>query len=152
MFVAQQEAKPVATDWDSFARDAEDKGLSDESLGILRKVYDASKSLQAEIAWGRGSVLGSLSPKFSALSRRVAPFSVYGNGRLELHFPPFQKTEIGNTFAKAFATKLEGGGLLTPEYLLPSVSEDPFYAKLLELKTQYPEELSRVIEYAWSRS
>ena len=35
--------------------------------------------------------------------------------------------------------------------MFPSASEDMFYAKLLELKAQFPEELGSVVEYEWAQ-
>jgi hypothetical protein len=39
---------------------------------------------------------------------------------------------------------------LTPEYLFPSREEDAFYARLLELKKRFPDEMSNVVEYEWA--
>jgi hypothetical protein len=41
--------------------------------------------------------------------------------------------------------------ILRPEHMFPSVREDAFYRKLLELKRQHPGELNDVVEYAWAR-
>ena len=38
-----------------------------------------------------------------------------------------------------------------PAHLFPPGSEDPFYARLLELKDQYPDELANIVEYEWAR-
>lgn len=40
---------------------------------------------------------------------------------------------------------------LTPEYMFPGISEDPFYARLLELKDRFPDKLANVVEYEWAR-
>jgi hypothetical protein len=45
----------------------------------------------------------------------------------------------------------EDASELTPEFLFPSAAEDPFYAKLLELKDDFPTELANVVEYRWAR-
>jgi hypothetical protein len=41
---------------------------------------------------------------------------------------------------------------LPSEYIFPSVNEDAFYRKLLELKHEHPRQLNQVVEYAWARS
>lgn len=40
---------------------------------------------------------------------------------------------------------------LSSQQLFPGVGDDPFYAKLLELKDRYPTELRNVVEYEWAR-
>jgi hypothetical protein len=46
----------------------------------------------------------------------------------------------------------ECDALRSPTEIFPSAAEDPFYRKLLELKRQFPDELSEVVEYEWARS
>jgi hypothetical protein len=123
---AQQAPKPVATDWESFGANAAQKGLDDGSIAVMRKVYDACKSLQADIAWGRGSVTGSFSPKWAKLARRVAPFSVLASGNLELHFPALQNSDVATSFAETFAAKLLAGGVPLPlDYMSKWFSVEP---------------------------
>jgi hypothetical protein len=115
---AQHVSKVAATDWESFRANAAQRGLDELRIGVVRKVYDACKALQADITWGRGSVTGSFSPKWAALSKTVAPFSLYSNGNLELHFPAFQKSTIARSFAEIFAAQLSAGGIpLPPDYM-----------------------------------
>jgi hypothetical protein len=44
------------------------------------------------------------------------------------------------------------GAIPSAEYMFPSVREDAFYRRLLELKDEFPEELQHVVEYEWARS
>jgi hypothetical protein len=39
-----------------------------------------------------------------------------------------------------------------PEEMFPSVAEDAFYRRLLELKQKHSHELKEVVEYEWARS
>ncbi|MGD1108420.1 MAG: hypothetical protein ABR865_15365 [Terracidiphilus sp.] len=113
----RQGRQPVATDWESFQKNAEQRGLEEETISAIRKVYDVCKSLQADIAWGRGTATGSFSPKWPRLHSSIAPFSVYSNGKLEPHFSSFQNSEVAKEFSEEFSAKLIAGGLkLPPKY------------------------------------
>jgi hypothetical protein len=46
----------------------------------------------------------------------------------------------------------ECDALRSPTEVFPSAAEDPFYRRLLELKKQFPDELSEVVEYEWAHS
>ena len=46
----------------------------------------------------------------------------------------------------------ESSGRRTPEYMFPGVSEDMFYAKLLEMKEEHPGTMDSVVEYAWAKA
>lgn len=48
--------------------------------------------------------------------------------------------------------EFECGTLRNPREIFHSAAEDFFYRKLLELKGQFPDELSEVVEYEWARS
>ena len=99
----EQSRKAIATDWESFKKNAEHKGI------------DTCKLLGADIAWGRGTTLGSFSSKWPNINPSVSPFSVIANGRLELHFDSFKNSEVAKEFATKFASKLVDGGVELPE-------------------------------------
>jgi hypothetical protein len=110
--------KPIASDWESFRRNAEQKHLDEQTIAVMRKVYDACKELQADIAWGRGVVTGSFSPKWPSIYPHGSLISVYADGKLELHLGQFQATEVAKAFSSGFATQLTAAGLtLPPDYL-----------------------------------
>ena len=110
--------KAVAIDWESFKVNAEQKGLDELSIAGMRKVYDTCKCLQADIVWGRGTVTGSFSPKWTSISSNVAPFSVYADGKLEPHFSSLNTTEAGRSFGAVLAKHISQGGLTLPnDYL-----------------------------------
>ncbi len=110
-----RDRKAVAFDWDSYRANAEQKGLDQQSIAAIQKLYNLCKSLQADISWGRGTVIGSFSPKWPTISSKVAPFSVYANGKLELHLSSFQTAEIAKAFSALLASKISKGGLLLPD-------------------------------------
>jgi hypothetical protein len=107
----QQSRQPVAVDWESFKKNAEQRGLQEQAIAAMQKVYEACKSLQADIAWGRGTSTGSFSPKWPRLHSSIAPFSVYSNGKLEPHFCSFQNSVVAKEFSEKFANSLIEGGL-----------------------------------------
>jgi len=110
--------KPIAIDWESFRRNCEQKHLDEQTIATMRKLYDACKELQADIAWGRGTATGSFSPKWPSIYANGSLISVYADGRLDMHFPQFQATEIAKGFSSAMATQLTAAGLaLPPDYL-----------------------------------
>jgi hypothetical protein len=104
----------AATDWESFKQNAEEKGLEEQTISAMRKVYDACKALQADISWGRGKVTGSFSPVWPSIHQSIAPFSVYANAKLETHLSSFQSTAVAREFSAALAAKLLAGGLQLP--------------------------------------
>ena len=110
----EQNRKPVARDWESFKYNAEQKGLQDQTILAMRTVYDVCKSLQADISWGRGVETGSFSPVWPRFHPHAAPFSLYANGRFELHFSSFQSNEVAKRFASLLAEKLRNGGIPLP--------------------------------------
>lgn len=72
--------------WDEarFFKQAEQE-LAREHVGAIRKLYDASKKLSDEIAWGTGAQTGS----FGLIVQRISPkslFTVYGTGELYVNF------------------------------------------------------------------
>lgn len=107
---AQQSRLPIATDWQSFGKNAADKGVDEQTIEAMLKIYEACKSLQADISWGRGAKTGSFSPIWPILHSSTAPFSVYSNGKLELHLSSFQNTERSKEFSAAFVAKLHAKG------------------------------------------
>jgi hypothetical protein len=111
----QHNRQPVAIDWDSFKSNAEQKGTEEATITAMRKVYDTCKSLDADISWGRGISLGSFSPKWPNINPNVSLFSVYSNGRLELHLSSFQNSEATKEFSGSFAAKLLKGGMELPD-------------------------------------
>jgi hypothetical protein len=110
----QQNRQPVAIDWDSFKRNAEQKGTEEEIIAAMLKIYDTCKSLDADIAWGRGTATGSFSPKWPSLHSSIAPFSVFSNGKLDTHFSSFHESEVAETFFSRFAAKVTEGGFEFP--------------------------------------
>jgi len=97
---------PVAADWESFNKNAQQRGLEEPTITAMRQVYDACKALQADIAWGKGVATGSFSPKWPTLSVSGSPFSVYSDGKLETHFPVFQNSDAGREFSSKFSAQL----------------------------------------------
>jgi hypothetical protein len=110
----ERNKKAIAVDWDSFSSNAEQKGLDPQSIESIKRLYEACKSLKAEIAWGRGAVTGSFSPKWAAVNPNTAPFSVYADGKLELHLSSFQGNEASKRFADTLAQEMISGGLSLP--------------------------------------
>ena len=41
---------------------------------------------------------------------------------------------------------------LTPEWMFPPISEDPFYKKLIEIRDSNPQLLPNLVEYEWART
>src|ERR1035438_4192637 len=109
--------QPIAVDWESFERNAELRGLDVQTVNAMRKVYEACKSLGADISWGRGTSLGSFSPKWKSLHATTSPFSICSNGRLDTHFSSFQNTEVAKGFTEKIAAQLKEGDFeLSPKY------------------------------------
>jgi hypothetical protein len=111
----ERDGKAVAVDWESFKASVEQKDLGEQSIAAIQKLYNKCKSLQADISWGRGTITGSFSPKWPTISSKVAPFSVYTNGKLELHFSSFQNSETAKAFSTFFASGISKGGLSFPD-------------------------------------
>lgn len=110
--------QPVATDWNSFSKNALSKGLSESTLASIRSLYDACEALSAEITWGRGVATGSFSPKWAALCENAAPFSVYANGRLEIHFSSLKTSDTAQQIATGLSDEMKAVGFkLPPNYL-----------------------------------
>ena len=115
--LTQKNRQPVAVDWESFERNARQRGLDEHSVDAMRKVYDACKSFGADISWGRGALIGSFSPKWQSLHSTTAPFSICSNGRLDMQLGSFHGTNLAETFSARFGKALLDGGLeLSPEY------------------------------------
>ncbi len=111
----EQRRQTVAIDWDSFKKNAEQKGTEETTITAMRKIYDTCKSLDADISWGRGVSLGSFSPKWPNINPNTSPFSVIANGRLDLHFSSFKNSKPAEKFSANFAMKLLEGGIELPE-------------------------------------
>jgi hypothetical protein len=113
----QQSRQSVAVDWESFKMNAEQRGLDEQTVTAMQKVYDVCISLRANISWGRGTVAGSFSPKWPNLRSTAAPFSIYSDGNLAPRFPEFHKSEVTEAFSAKFGKSLLAGGLeLPPDY------------------------------------
>ena len=112
----EKSRQPIAVDWESFEKNAEQRELGEQTVDSMRKIYETCKSLQADISWGRGTTIGSFSPKWSFLHATTSPFSVCSNGRLELHFYAFQNSEIAKKFSSQFAAALSEAGLDFSKY------------------------------------
>jgi hypothetical protein len=113
----QKNRQPVAVDWESFEKNAEQRELGKQIVDAMRKVYETCKSLQADISWGRGTMIGSFSPKWQSLHSTTSPFSICSNGRLDMHFSAFHKSEIAEAFSATFGKSLLAGGWeLSPGY------------------------------------
>jgi hypothetical protein len=110
---AERDRRTVAVDWESFRANAAQKGLDEQSIAGIKRLYDVSKSLQADIIWGRGTVTGSFSPKWPSICHTAAPFSVYADGKLDMHFASF-RTENAKTFGALLAKKMTDAGLALP--------------------------------------
>jgi len=106
--------QPVATDWNSFSKNALSKGLSESTLTSIRTLYEACEDLSAEMIWGRGVQTGSFSPKWSALCENAAPFSVYANGRLEMHFSSLKTSDIAQQIANRLSDEMKAVGFKVP--------------------------------------
>ena len=111
---AERDRRAVAFSWESFRANAEQSGLDEKTIAGIEKLYDVSKSLQADIVWGRGTITGSLSPKWPSICSNAAPFSVYANGRLEVHFGSFHTSEAAEVFAAHLAKKMTEDGFTLP--------------------------------------
>jgi hypothetical protein len=112
---SERDRQAVAIDWDSFRANAQQKGLSEDDIARMRKLYDACGRLQADLAWGRGSVTGSFSPKWRSLGVAAAPFSVFSDGKLDLHFIQFHTSQIATDFVTTLAESTTQGGLSLPK-------------------------------------
>lgn len=108
------EKQPIASNWEEFATNATARGVPTTTVRAMRQVYDAALTQGAVIAWGRGTATGSFSPKWPTISAKGALFSVYSDGRLELHFPAFQSTEQSIAFAERLAAGIRSAGLQLP--------------------------------------
>jgi hypothetical protein len=80
----------------------------------VRKLYDACEELSAEMIWGQGVETGSFSPKWSALCENAAPFSVYANGRLEMHFGSLKTSDTAQQIATRLSEEMKAGGFKLP--------------------------------------
>ncbi|NLT67794.1 MAG: hypothetical protein GXX84_14425 [Acidobacteria bacterium] len=109
------ERKAVAFDWESFQGNALLKQLDEDTIGKIKKLYDKCRLLEAEMVWGRGIHTGSFSPKWTSIQAKAAPFTVYADGKLELHFSSLRNSESAKTFAELLASKIIQGGLPLPE-------------------------------------
>ena len=113
----EKSRQSIAVDWESFERNAEQRELGKQTVDAMRKVYETCKSLRADISWGRGTLMGSFSPKWSSLHSTTAPFSICSNGRLDLQLGSFHGTNLAKTFSARFGKTLFDGGLeLSSEY------------------------------------
>ncbi|MGA2876455.1 MAG: hypothetical protein ABSE82_13065 [Nitrososphaerales archaeon] len=111
----EKSRQPVAVDWESFERNAELRGLDKPTVDAMRRVYETCKSLRADISWGRGTLIGSFSPKWSFLHTSTSPFSICSNGRLDTHLGAFQNTEVAKGFSETFTAQLKQGGFELPQ-------------------------------------
>lgn len=110
----RQSDQPIATNWESFRNNAIEKGLDNEQVACLENLYDTCKELNANIAWGRGSVTGSFNPNWSWLHRSMALFSVYANGNIDLHVFAVKDSDRGQRFLEVFSRRASSSGLILP--------------------------------------
>ena len=121
---AERSREPVATDWDGFTANAGKKGLDEPSIAGIRSLYDACKELGADVGWGRGTTTASFSPKWPSICSNAAPFSVYSNGTLDLHFGSMRTSDTAKAFSERFAG-LIGNALDLPADHLTTYSTFP---------------------------
>jgi hypothetical protein len=112
--MGDRDRDPVAVDWESFSKNMQQNGVDERQIAGIKKLYDACKSLQADILWGRGVLLGSFRPKWAAICSNAAPFAVYANGRLEVHLSSMHKSGRAEELAKGVADALGQSGLTLP--------------------------------------
>jgi hypothetical protein len=118
--------KPIARDWTAFAANAVSKGLPEAIVAEMRRVYEACEALSAEITLGRGKTTASFSPKWSAIATNAAPFSIYANGRLEMHFSSLTTSEQAQELATRLADEMKSIGFKMPaSYLTKWYSYEP---------------------------
>ena len=115
VILAERNRRTIAFDWESFKANTEQKRLDEQSIAGIKKLYDAAKSLQADIIWGRGTVTGSFSPKWQSICSNAAPFSVYANGKLEVHFGSFHTSKTAETFGAHLAKKMTEAEFRLPD-------------------------------------
>jgi hypothetical protein len=100
--------------------------LDEGSIARIRKLYDVCKSLKADIIWGRGSVTGSFSPKWTAICPNAAPFSVYANGKLEMHFGSMHTSDAAEIAATQLTDSMKLAGFTLPDdYLTTWFAYEP---------------------------
>jgi hypothetical protein len=109
------ERKVVAIDWESFEANAKEKDTNGPAIAAMRNIYDTCKELQADITWGRGKMTGSFGPKWPSIYSGAALFSMFADGRLELHFSSFGKSEKAQAFRKALVERLREGEFRLPD-------------------------------------
>jgi len=107
--------KVVAIDWESFEADARVRDSDNKVVTAIQELYDACKNLNADIAWGRGTTVGSFGPKWPSIHSGASLFSVFADGRLELHFSAFDKSEKALAFRAAVVGKLRATGFPLPD-------------------------------------
>jgi hypothetical protein len=112
---SEREGQAVAVDWDGFEANARQKGSSEDQIAGMRKLYEACGRLQADLTWGRGTILGSFSPRWRSTAVKAAPFTVYANGKLELHFAQFHSSQVAEDFVTTLADSAIQGGLQFPK-------------------------------------
>ena len=112
---SDRDRQAVAVDWDSFKANAQQQGLGEDDIARIRKLYDACVRLRADLAWGRGTVTGSFSPKWRSIGVGSSPFSVMANGKLELHFILFHSSQVAEDFVTTLAESATQGGVLLPK-------------------------------------
>jgi hypothetical protein len=82
---AESSGRGVVWDWNSFAKDASEKGVTSQQITSIKQFLDRVRSeLGARIEWGTGNVFGSFGAKWPFSS--ASPISVYSNGRLAVNF------------------------------------------------------------------
>jgi hypothetical protein len=112
---SEREGQAVAVDWDGFEANARQKGSSEDQIAGMRKLYEACGRLQADLTWGRGTTLGSFSPRWRSIAVKAAPFTVYANGKLELHFVQFHSLQAAEDFVTTLAESATQDGLQFPK-------------------------------------
>ena len=113
--LATQNRTPVAVDWDSFKANAQKKGLDEQAIGGIRRLYEACELERAEIGWGRGVETASFSAKWPDICSNASVFSVYSTGDLELHFGSYRTSEETKAFPQKLRDLIINIGLSLPD-------------------------------------
>ena len=79
--------------------------LDDIQLVAVRRLYDYTKSVEADEKWGTGTRYGTFNPIFSNLNYKC-PYSIKSNGSLDLHFDILVGDEMIESKRGAFINEM----------------------------------------------
>jgi hypothetical protein len=104
-----------AWNWESFAKDAAQKGLDSKQIKAIKEFHDKLQTdLRAEIKWGSGMVFGTFGAKWQFSSASVIGASPYGS--LFFNFGNLGKSDIERAFRKRLRElAVDKLGLTVPE-------------------------------------